>query len=210
MKAPHRVSPEPPPLRATRAVVALHRAEPPPSPPCRCRRGSPGSPRGPPGWRRRGTFGLMRSLQGGREARRDPRPWRRRRTEVADPMSPKAESGLPWAGSMAGRAMGAGCGGFRGSDDGRWCTRFPTSASPGAERRRGGVAPPLARRCGGVAATGSVARGEAPWWCALRAATTGGKGVQRRHLLVAWRSFPAVAALLAGRSGDCRRHRPAS
>jgi hypothetical protein len=123
MKAPHRVSPEPPPLRATRAVVAPHRAEPPPSPPCRCRRGSPGSPRGPPGWRRRGTFGLMRSLQGGGEARRDPRPWRRRRTEVADPMSPRpnpAFPGLdlwravPWAPGAVGFAAPTTGGGARG------------------------------------------------------------------------------------------------
>jgi hypothetical protein len=147
---PHRVSPEPPPLRATQVAAAPHRAEPllPSFPFLPLPEGLAGMP----------TRALRMAAAGHFRPAALSLGWRRGATRppamatAADRGSrsgvPKFGSGLPRAGSTAGRAMGAGCGGFRGSDDGRWRATFDVSLPGGGAAPWGRGTTPCA----------------APWW----------------------------------------------
>jgi hypothetical protein len=175
-------APASPPLRATRAATPRLAPAPPPSSPlpCRRRRGLPESARSP-GRMAAGSFRLC-ALPFGRKGGTSESAGRSRRRRRGSP-DPVAQGVDP---SFPSRIYGGhGCCGRRRpglsaaavkcdsgatlAKGGGECGR-PMSPPPGrAERRRGGVAPPLARCRGGAAATGPVARDAAPWWRASMA-----------------------------------------
>jgi hypothetical protein len=110
-------------------------------PPCRCRRGSPGAPRRPLGWRRHGLSGLMRSLRGGGEARHAPPPWRRWRPGAADPATPRPDPAFPCPDLLRAAARATGVAATSTAPTkGGGAVGLHRQPPWWAERRHGGVA----------------------------------------------------------------------